>query len=146
MAHPPVFWAEIFNRVDQRWIPVDPVAGIVRKKAQYDPGSDSGPVRMVYVVAFEEGELPAIRSKADEPDGYARDVTLRYAKNFGARTTKLRPPVRAGETEDWWTGIARFLHRPQTLNRDQLEDAELEMSQVNESMPLVMSGFKDHPL
>lgn len=53
---PPVFWAEIFSRSDQRWVPVDPVKGIIRKKAHYEPTSDAGPIRMLYVVAFEEGE------------------------------------------------------------------------------------------
>lgn len=55
-TQPPVFWAEVYSRSDQRWIPVDPVAGIIRKKAHYEPTSDSGPVRMIYVVGFEEGE------------------------------------------------------------------------------------------
>lgn len=54
---PPVFWAEIFSRSDQRWIPVDPVLGTIRKKTNYEPQSDNGPIRMVYVVAFEEGTL-----------------------------------------------------------------------------------------
>ena len=31
-------------------------------------------------------------------------------------------------------------------NRDELEDAELEMSQVSEGMPMHMNGFKDHPM
>lgn len=53
---PPVFWAEVFSRSDQRWIPVDPVKGIIRKKAHYEPQSDNGPIRMLYVIAFEEGE------------------------------------------------------------------------------------------
>lgn len=53
---PPVFWAEVFNRSDQRWIPIDPVRGIIRKKSGYEPPTDSGPVRMLYVVAFEEGK------------------------------------------------------------------------------------------
>lgn len=59
-TQPPVFWAEVYSRSDQRWIPVDPVAGIIRKKAHYEPTSDSGPVRMIYVVGFEEGELSAL--------------------------------------------------------------------------------------
>ena len=53
---PPVFWADVFSRSDQRWIPVDPVNGIIRKKTGFEPVSDSGPIRMSYVVAFEEGE------------------------------------------------------------------------------------------
>ncbi|KAL7420524.1 hypothetical protein Q5752_004474 [Cryptotrichosporon argae] len=129
---PPVFWAEVFSRSDQRWIPVDPVKGIIRKKAHFEPSGDAGPVRMLYVVAYEE-------------DGYARDVTLRYTKNFGAKTSKLRPPARKDEI-DWWTETTRFFARPYRLNRDDLEDAELEMSQVSEGMPLHMNGFKDHPI
>ncbi|EKC98024.1 hypothetical protein A1Q2_07686 [Trichosporon asahii var. asahii CBS 8904] len=123
---------EVYSRSDQRWIPVDPVAGIIRKKAHYEPTSDSGPVRMIYVVGFEE-------------DGYARDVTLRYAKNFGAKTAKLRPPSKSGEP-DWWSGMVSMLQRPIHLNRDDLEDAEFELSQSSEGMPMHLSGFKDHPI
>nr|XP_018262096.1 uncharacterized protein I303_05111 [Kwoniella dejecticola CBS 10117]OBR84254.1 hypothetical protein I303_05111 [Kwoniella dejecticola CBS 10117] len=129
---PPVFWAEIFSRSDQRWIPVDPVAGTIRKKTHYEPTSDSGPIRMVYVVAFEE-------------DGYARDVTLRYTRNFGAKTSKLRVPAKKDEP-DWWDTVMGFLTRPYRLNRDEHEDAELETSQYSEGMPMHMSGFKDHPI
>ncbi|EIW67502.1 hypothetical protein TREMEDRAFT_33288, partial [Tremella mesenterica DSM 1558] len=133
-SQPPVFWAEVFSRSDQRWIPVDPVSGIIRKKAHYEPNNDSGLVRMTYVVAFEE-----------ETDGHARDVTLRYAKNFGAKTSKLRIPPKKDE-EDWWNGVVRFLERPYRLKRDDLEDAELETSHFSEGMPLHMNGFKDHPI
>lgn len=47
-------------------------------------------------------------------DGYARDVTLRYTKNFGAKTSKLRPPQKKDEP-DWWTEIMGFMQRPQRL-------------------------------
>ncbi|WVQ65333.1 uncharacterized protein L199_003509 [Kwoniella botswanensis] len=129
---PPVFWAEIFSRSDQRWIPVDPVRGIIRKKTHYEPTSDSGPIRMVYVVAYEE-------------DGFARDVTLRYTKNFGSKISKLRVPARKDEP-DWWESVMEFLTRPYLLNRDKVEDAEFETSQISEAMPQHMSGFKDHPI
>ncbi|WVQ84392.1 hypothetical protein IAT38_006544 [Cryptococcus sp. DSM 104549] len=133
LDQPPVFWAEVFSRSDQRWIPVDPVRGIIRKKTHYEPTSDSGPIRMLYVVAFEE-------------DGYARDVTLRYTKNFYAKTSKMRVPAKPNEP-DWWNDqIMGFLQRPYRLNRDDLEDAELETSQISEGMPMHMSGFKDHPI
>ncbi|OCF37288.1 hypothetical protein I316_01197 [Kwoniella heveanensis BCC8398] len=129
---PPVFWAEIFSRSDQRWIPVDPVRGTIRKKNHFEPSTDSGPIRLLYVVAFEE-------------DGHARDVTLRYTKNFGAKTVKLRVPAKKDEP-DWWETVMGFLQREYRLNRDELEDAELENSQISESMPLHMNGFKDHPI
>lgn len=60
--------------------------------------------------------------------------------------------------EDWWENVMGFLKRPYRLvsvqagqlltgqNRDDLEDAELETSQISEGMPMGMTGFKDHPL
>ena len=112
---PPVFWAEVFSRSDQRWIPVDPVRGTIRKKTHFEPQSDNGPIRMSYVVAFEEGQKTAVK-RADSADGFARDVTLRYTKNFGAKTVKLRVPVKKDE-QDWWEEILAILHRPQHLVR-----------------------------
>lgn len=56
IEQPPVFWAEVYSRSDQRWIPVDPVRGTIRRKGDYEPTSDNGPVRMTYVVAYEEGQ------------------------------------------------------------------------------------------
>ena len=129
---PPVFWAEVYSRSEQKWIPVDPVRGTIKSKKHFEPSSETGPVRMLYVVAFEE-------------DGYARDVTVRYARNFAAKTMKLRVPVKK-DHEDWWARVLKMLERPYRLHRDDLEDAELEMSQVSEGMPMVMGGFKDHPL
>lgn len=55
-SQPPVMWAEVFSRSDQRWIPVDPMRGTIRKKTHFEPASDNGPIRMAYVMAFEEGE------------------------------------------------------------------------------------------
>ncbi|GHJ87232.1 hypothetical protein NliqN6_3634 [Naganishia liquefaciens] len=129
---PPVFWAEVYSRPDQRWIPVDPIRGTIKRKKDFEPSSDTGPIRMLYVIAFEE-------------DGHARDVTVRYAKNFAAKTVKLRVPARK-DKEDWWERILKMLQRPYRLNRDDLEDAELETSQISEGMPMVLQGFKDHPL
>ncbi|KAJ9095375.1 hypothetical protein QFC19_007619 [Naganishia cerealis] len=133
--HPPVFWAEVYSRPDQKWIPVDPVRGTIKRKRDFEPASESGPIRMLYVVAFEE-------------DGHARDVTVRYAKNFAAKTVKLRVPSRK-EKEDWWERVLKMLERPYRLastHRDDLEDAELETSQISEGMPMGLQGFKDHPL
>ena len=81
---------------------------------------------------------------------------------------KLRVPVKKDQ-EDWWGRVMRMLERPYRLvsrgervgadstllnmafnfynqHRDDIEDAELEMSQVSEGMPMMMAGFKDHPL
>jgi len=39
--------------------------------------------------------------------------------------------------------MRRFL---ESQKRDDLEDAELQTSQISEGMPMVVQGFKDHPL
>jgi hypothetical protein len=47
-------------------------------------------------------------------DGYAREVTVRYARNFAAKTMKLRVPVKKDQ-EDWWGRVMRILERPYRL-------------------------------
>ncbi|KDQ62732.1 hypothetical protein JAAARDRAFT_190020 [Jaapia argillacea MUCL 33604] len=142
---PPVFWTEVFSRADGRWIPVDPIRSLVNKRRIFDPTSissqPSGPSsstynRLTYVVAFEE-------------DGYARDVTARYAKEYGARVLKAQvADGRAGgkARKAWWDRVCGMVKRPYRLNRDDVEDEELQAEAVREGMPTSMTGFKDHPL
>jgi xeroderma pigmentosum group C-complementing protein len=87
--------------------------GTIRKKNQFEPASDNGPIRMAYVLAFEEG-TSACWTIADDSDGYAREVTLRYTKSFGAKTSKLRVPVKKDEP-DWLDGLLGHLTRPYRL-------------------------------
>ncbi|KAK7048704.1 hypothetical protein R3P38DRAFT_2870999 [Favolaschia claudopus] len=165
---PPVFWTEVFSRPDGRWFPVDPVRGTVNQTHAFDPSftnayggpSTAGPTsayarnssgapppnakaitktrmdnRMVYVLAFEE-------------DGYARDVTQRYARQYAAKVAKLQggsKERRSGRAE-WWDLVVEGVRRPYRLHRDDVEDAELNAAQLHEGMPTTMSGFKDHPV
>ncbi|GBE85109.1 Rad4-domain-containing protein [Sparassis crispa] len=141
---PPVFWTEVFSRADARWLPVDPVRCIVNRRKVFDPTPNASaltksdrnrPVRvenrLVYVLAFEE-------------DGYARDVTPRYAREYGAKVAKVQQGGRG--RQQWWEGILGLVTRPYRLNRDDLEDDELQIDQLTERMPTTMTGFKDHPL
>jgi Rad4 transglutaminase-like domain len=58
---------------------------------------------MVYVLAFEE-------------DGYARDVTRRYAKEFSAKTAKIQGGSRTGtRRQAWWEQVVGTLSRPYRL-------------------------------
>ena len=63
---------------------------------------------MVYVVAFEE-------------DGYARDVTRRYARTFGAKVAKLQggsSSASMGGSKGrlaWWEGLMSLVTRPYRL-------------------------------
>ena len=111
----PVFWTEAFSRADARWIPVDPIRVIINKRKVFDPTPNPSaatkpdwrrPVRvenrMVYVLAFEE-------------DGYARDVTPRYAREFGAKVAKVQQGGKG--RREWWERICRMVARPYRLVR-----------------------------
>ncbi|EPS96506.1 hypothetical protein FOMPIDRAFT_1053153 [Fomitopsis schrenkii] len=141
---PPVFWTEVFSRADARWIPIDPIRCLINKRKAFDPTPNPNaavkpdrrrPVRienrMVYVVAFEE-------------DGFARDVTPRYAREYGAKVAKVQQGGRG--RKEWWERIMAMVKRPYQLHRDDLEDEELQTNQLTEGMPTTMTGFKDHPL
>jgi len=54
---PPIYWAEVFSRPDQEWIPVDPIRGFIRRLANFEPkgSKEAARNRMVYVLGLEEG-------------------------------------------------------------------------------------------
>jgi xeroderma pigmentosum group C-complementing protein len=126
-----VFWTEVFSRPDARWLPVDPIRSIVNKRKVFDPSPTTYPSptkqpgstifphpyasrrnvgsstrqenRMVYVLAFEE-------------DGYARDVTRRYAKEYSAKTAKIQGGSRTGtKRQAWWERVVGSVSRPYRL-------------------------------
>ncbi|KAJ6504689.1 hypothetical protein C8R47DRAFT_154867 [Mycena vitilis] len=169
---PPVFWTEVFSRPDGRWLSVDPVRGLVNQAHSFDPSSGyvapphtstalanpnsayarptAGPLpppmnakaasrvltdnRMVYVLAFEE-------------DGYARDVTPRYARQYAAKVAKIQGGQKPrGLKEAWWDRVVDGVRRPYRLHRDDVEDAEMDTAQLMEGMPTTVGGFKDHPM
>lgn len=106
----------MFSRADARWLPVDPVRVIVNRRKAFDPTPNPSapntktdrhrPVRvenrMVYVLAFEE-------------DGYARDVTPRYAREYGAKVAKVQQGGKG--RREWWERILRMVRRPYRLVR-----------------------------
>jgi xeroderma pigmentosum group C-complementing protein len=47
-------------------------------------------------------------------DGHARDVTLRYATQYGARTMKSRLSSNRGQG-NWWLAIISLFKRPYHL-------------------------------
>ncbi|KAH9013188.1 hypothetical protein EDB83DRAFT_2576942, partial [Lactarius deliciosus] len=137
LTTPPVFWTEVFSRADGRWLPVDPIRAIVNKRKVFDPtpvGTTPrrGKVdnRMTYVLAVEE-------------DGYMRDVTPRYAKQYSAKVTKVQSGGRG--RREWWEQVMQTVTRPYKLHRDDVEDDELVVNQFTEGMPTTLGGFKDHP-
>lgn len=131
---PPVMWTEVFSKPFQRWLTVDPIRGRVEPTGNryMEPKPTDRHNKLVYVVAFEE-------------DGYAREVTARYARSFNGRVSKMRPPARRRGEEEWWSRVVRAIHRPQRLDRDAAEDMELADAANKEPMPASVAAFKDHP-
>ena len=127
----PVFWTEVLSRQDGRWIPVDPVRYIVSKRKMFEPPPNNPDNRMVYVIAVEE-------------DGYCRDVTPRYARDYGTKTSKIQLGGRGRNF--WWESIMTYVTRPYRLLRDDAEDEEFEYNKFTEGMPTSVAGFKNHAL
>jgi xeroderma pigmentosum group C-complementing protein len=51
-----------------------------------------------------------------------------------------------GNRTAWWSAVVARFTRPFRLNRDDLEDDELDNTQLMEGLPTSLAGFKDHPL
>jgi len=107
---PPTMWTEVFSRADCCWLPVDPTRAIVNKRKVFDPAYSNLPKkgenvrnRMLYVMAFEE-------------DSFARDVTARYAKEYGAKVAKMQRSGGVGNSrKEWWDRIVAMVQRPYRL-------------------------------
>lgn len=84
---------------------MDPIRIIVNKRKRFDPGSNKSKQdnRMLYVLAVEE-------------DGYARDVTPRYALEYGSKVAKMQRGGGAGKSrKEWWDGVVTLVKRPYNL-------------------------------
>ncbi|WFD45125.1 hypothetical protein MPSI1_003802 [Malassezia psittaci] len=139
---PPTMWVEVFSKPYQHWITLDPIRALVRVTGNkhMEPMAIHKQNRLVYVVGFEE-------------DGYGRDVTARYTRALHTKVAKQRPSGvgRASILENdpqatWWASVVRAIHRPQHLDRDAIEDAELADASAREPMPTSVGAFKDHPV
>lgn len=56
MVKPPVMWAEVYSRAAKEWMPVDPTRKKIRCKNIMEPALSNPDNKMLYVVAYEEGE------------------------------------------------------------------------------------------
>ena len=128
----PVFWVEVFSPSMQKWLPVDPlVTRTIAKPSKFEPPLGDSENNMSYVIAFEE-------------DGYAKDVTRRYAKAYNAKTRRSRVDSTKGG-EKWWKRLMRMYKASFQLDRDQVENAELAQKEAQEPMPKNIQEFKNHP-
>jgi xeroderma pigmentosum group C-complementing protein len=70
---------------------------------------------MLYVLAFEE-------------DGFAKDVTPRYAKEYGAKVAKMQHGGGAGRgRKEWWEGVLNVIRRPYRLVSVCCDEIRLEI-------------------
>lgn len=128
----PIWWVEAFNTAHQKWVPIDPVVtGTLNRPSKFEPSSSYALNQMSYVVAFED-------------DGVVRDVTRRYTKAYNAKTRRNRIDVTEGGTV-WLRKALRLFRRRGTLDRDQVEDADLAKKEAQEGLPSNVQDFKDHP-
>ena len=134
LQQPPTVWVEVFSKPFQKWLTVDPVRGFVFATGNryMEPVTTDRQNKLVYVVAYEE-------------DGYARDVTARYTRTLHSRIAKMRPPA-SRQYGDWWESVVKAISRPYRLDRDAVEDVELDDNASKEPMPSSVAGFKDHPV
>ena len=134
---PPIFWTEVFSRPDARWLPVDPIRAIVNKRKVFDPASPISSAnatraiarttrvdnRMAYVLAFEE-------------DGYARDLTPRYAREYGAKVAKAQAGGKG--RREWWTRVLGIVTRPYRLVRSSLSLRQAWSVRLSPEAPFVI--------
>lgn len=126
----PVWWTEVYEKMNRQWIAVDSVRRLTRCKNAMAPSKASADNQLLYVVAYEE-------------DDSVRDVTPRYATAFSTATLKARVPSKKGT--NFFADLLRPYERKFQLNRDREEHEELWNRQAHEPMPTSMAGFKNHP-
>ncbi|KAK4230130.1 putative DNA repair protein rhp41 [Podospora fimiseda] len=134
----PVYWVEVLDVAQQKWLPVDPLVTFTQSNTRaLEPPSVDRQNNLTYVVAFNA-------------DGTAIDVTRRYAKAYNAKTRRLRVDgINASNTakgERWWRRTLRRYSRLEPTDLDQIEDNELTGLEAREPMPRNVVDFKDHPV
>jgi len=137
VTSPPTMWVEVYGRAIKRWYTIDPIRGFVPPldgSRRMEPTPSDRQNKLVYVVGFEE-------------DGTGRDLTPRYTKTLHTRISRMRPPSSLKGGEDWWSTIVDSMKRkPRPIERDAVEDIELENYSNKEAMPTSVAQFKDHPV
>jgi xeroderma pigmentosum group C-complementing protein len=130
----PVFWVEVLDTAHLKWIPVNPFdATTLNKPKSFEPPASDPDNNLSYVVAFED-------------DGFAKDVTRRYANAYNSKTRKSRVESLGGEI--WWQKRLQFYSRFKTrteMEIDTLENIYLADMEAREPMPRNIADFKDHP-
>ena len=93
---------------------------------------------MVYVMAFEE-------------DGYARDVTRRYAREYGSKVAKVQGGSASGgggkARYAWWSRVVDIVKRPYRLVSiplSRLSGPNLDLVEYSTEMIWRTKSWKPH--
>ena len=84
------------------------------------PESGPAPLSSCYVEWFTSDDLTTLEKtvlafETAKEDGFARDVTARYAREYGAKVSKLQQGGKG--KKDWWERVMAMVRRPYRLVR-----------------------------
>lgn len=142
-AKPPTVWAEVFCKETETWICVDPIRGHINKPGLMEPAQLDRNNRISYIVAFEKVK--------HNGRGNCVDVTRRYTKNMAKALKERKRPLTAREKQaggKLWSEVFlnNLFKKNKLIERDLLEQEELELRQIDDVMPTSIGAFKNHAL
>lgn len=119
---PPAFWTEIYHPVENKWIPVDCLRGIVNDRLSMEPPIASRTrTQHLFIIGFD-------------PRGRAVDVTRRYSTKYFGVAAKLR-------RYDALVLQLLLAHQPSLSDAEETELASLV---DGEAIPSTLAGFHGH--
>ncbi|KAJ2550408.1 hypothetical protein EV175_004080 [Coemansia sp. RSA 1933] len=125
----PQYWSEVFEQTSGKWMALDALTGAIERGLHKAPTA-------AYIVALDN-------------DGFLRDVTRRYARDFVNTTLRQRlEGVDAGTdayARVWWGQWISQWENPEDSHRDAHEDAEMEQSVQRSTMPTRLADFASNP-
>lgn len=123
----PQYWIEIYSSLDERWIPIDCIQGLVDEKARLE--NKLKPHCFVIAVDF---------------DGHIFDLTEKYSSDYHVRSFKLR------KDEDKWLkelitkmNSENILSTKLLLDRDQIDTNAVQNDLIE--IPKTLVAMKSHP-
>ncbi|KAJ2608937.1 hypothetical protein H4S08_004256 [Coemansia sp. RSA 1365] len=132
----PRYWCEVFDQVAERWMPINAYTGSIERAWQLVRINAANPCAFAYIVGMDS-------------EGYLRDITRRYTREFVNITAKQRLES-VNENVDryarfWWQRLIGNLERPADTERDAREEEEMEKRTQHSNMPKRIQDFASNP-
>ncbi|KAI8323182.1 Rad4-domain-containing protein [Martensiomyces pterosporus] len=132
----PDYWCEVFDRVSDRWMPINAYTGAIEKAQRMVKPSKQSDCKFAYILALDSL-------------GYVRDITRRYSQDFVNRTMKLRLESISESIDKrakhWWPGWIKRWENSEQTDMAEKEDEEMETSVMRSTMPKRISDFAKNP-